>query len=152
MANSVSICSENVRFPYRRIRKKDIDRWLRAVCRAAFPKGATVTLIVCDNAAIRIINKKYRKKDRPTDVITFAYDESPFPARGTQETSGDIYLSLERAAENAAEYGVTLADEIQRLLVHGVLHMAGYDHERSVAEERRMRKREEEVLRGLRVR
>lgn len=90
-----------------------------------------------DNAGIQVINRDYRGKDMPTDVISFALeeegeDEMPIIFE-TEETVfprnlGDIIISTERAAEQAAEYGHTIEREIGFLAVHGFLHINGYDH------------------------
>ena len=114
-------------------------------------EGVQVSVIVTDNEAIREINSQYRNKDRATDVISFAYREDPFPEVEQElEELGDIYLSLERALEQSKEYEVTLKEETARLLVHGLLHLLGYDHERSKEDERIMEQKEEEVLQYLR--
>ncbi len=106
-----------------------------------------LTVIITDNAFIRDINKRYRGKDSPTDVISFAYREEPFPEIDTgDEELGDIYISIEKAAEQSADYGNDIQGEITRLLVHGILHLAGYDHEKGEDEAEKMRSLEEEIL------
>ena len=92
-----------------------------------------VSVSIVDNRYIHKINKKYRHIDRPTDVISFAfldsennYDKvlfSPGPV-----VLGDIYISLEKAKEQAEEYGHSLHRELSFLFVHGLLHLLGYDH------------------------
>ena len=72
---------------------------------------------------------------------------STFPRSNTEvEHLGDIYLSLERAFENSQEYSVDFISELKLLLVHGVLHLLGYDHELSERDDKRMREREQEIL------
>ena len=106
-----------------------------------------INLILTDNKFIHTINRDYRKKDRPTDVISFAYRDEPFPQmEGKKEVLGDIFLSLEQAQIQSIEYGVTFKEECNRLLVHSLLHLVGYDHERSKYAERIMRKKEDELL------
>lgn len=106
-----------------------------------------LTIIVTDNEFIHTINRDYRKKNRPTDVISFAYRENPFPvAPGEPENLGDIYISLERAREQASEYDVSLKEEVKRLLVHGFLHLLGYDHEKGRKEKTRMEEKEAELM------
>ena len=92
-----------------------------------------VSVSIVDNRYIHKINKKYRHIDRPTDVISFAfldnennYDKilfSPGPV-----VLGDIYISLEKAKEQAEEYGHSLHRELSFLFIHGLLHLLGYDH------------------------
>ena len=97
---------------------------------------------------IRDLNRRYRHKDRATDVLAFALREGAFDIVG--DALGDVVISLETARRQACEHGGTLVDEVDRLLVHGSLHLAGYDHEISPREERRMRRKEREVHARLR--
>ena len=90
-----------------------------------------VSVTLTDNAYIQTLNKKYRQIDRPTDVLSFALNEGEEPQiTGAPELNvlGDIVLSVERAKEQAAEYGHSLRREIAFLTVHGMLHLLGYDH------------------------
>jgi len=113
-------------------------------------ENVSISLILSDNEYIHTINKEYRKKDNPTDVISFAYREDPFPEIETEiEELGDIYLSLEKALEQSIEYEVTLEDEVKRLLIHGILHLIGFDHEKSDEDEKTMRDKEEEILNAI---
>jgi rRNA maturation RNase YbeY len=89
---------------------------------------------------------QYRKKDRTTDVLAFAMRDQPV----VSALLGDVVISVPTAQRQAKEGGRSLSEELAWLLVHGVLHLCGYDHERSDAEARRMKRREQEVLRGLR--
>ena len=109
-----------------------------------------VSVSIVDNRYIHKINKKYRHIDRPTDVISFAfldsennYDKvlfSPGPA-----VLGDIYISLEKAKEQAEEYGHSLHRELSFLFVHGLLHLLGYDHINK-EDEKEMFQLQEEIL------
>jgi len=80
-----------------------------------------VNIRVTSNREMQGLNRRFRKKNKPTDVLTF-------PSAG-QDTKGDIAISLEIAAANAAELGHSLATEVKVLILHGMLHLAGYDHE-----------------------
>lgn len=109
-----------------------------------------VSVSIVDNRYIHKINKKYRHIDRPTDVISFAfldsennYDKvlfSPGPV-----VLGDIYISLEKAKEQAEEYGHSLHRELSFLFVHGLLHLLGYDHINE-KDEKEMFQLQEEIL------
>ncbi len=109
-----------------------------------------VSVSIVDNRYIHKINKKYRGIDRPTDVISFAfldsennYDKilfSPGPV-----VLGDIYISLDKAKEQAEEYGHSLHRELSFLFVHGLLHLLGYDHMNKEDEEQ-MFKLQEDIL------
>ena len=135
-----------IRFPYHGLAKKEVRQFADTICSIMKLRRARMTIVLTDNSSIRSINKKYRKKDRPTDVISFAFRDSAFPApeRGAEDL-GDLYLSLEQAWLQRA-FSASFHDEVKRLLVHGILHLLGYDHEKSAQEESRMRKKEEEVL------
>ncbi len=80
-----------------------------------------VELLLTDNAQIRELNKTYRGKDAPTDVLSFSLAD--------EKRLGQIVISVERAEEQAEELGQALQDELQFLFVHGLLHLLGYDHE-----------------------
>lgn len=84
-------------------------------------KQGTLELLLTDNATIQELNKTYRKKDKPTDVLSFPFDES--------ENLGQIVISVERAQTQADEIGQSLEEELIFLFTHGVLHLLGYDHE-----------------------
>ncbi|MCL2689294.1 MAG: rRNA maturation RNase YbeY [Chitinispirillia bacterium] len=95
----------------------------------------TTTLILCSDYFIRKLNREYRGKDKPTDVLSFEF--------GDDDLLGEVYISLQRAKVQARAYGLTYEEELKRLLVHGLLHLMGYDHikktERAVMEEREKR-------------
>jgi probable rRNA maturation factor len=90
---------------------------------------------------MRALNRRYRGKDRTTDVLSFALREGPF-GDVQPEMLGDIVISVPVAEKQARERGHSLSREIEHLLVHGLLHLLGYDHERGHAEARRMRRKE----------
>jgi probable rRNA maturation factor len=108
---------------------------------------AQLSVLLTDDAAIRRLNRDYRGTDAATDVLSFAQREGEQFAFASSEPAhlGDVAISLETAERQAAERGVALGDELAHLLVHGILHLLGYDHERP-AEARLMRSREEAIL------
>ena len=90
---------------------------------------AEIGLMFVDNEQIREMNSAYRDKDSATDVLSFPMYEADEAIEDEEEILlGDIVISLERAAEQAEEYGHSLEREVMYLLVHGLLHLAGYDH------------------------
>ena len=92
---------------------------------------AEVSITLTNNAYIHELNKKYRQIDRPTDVLSFALNvsEEPEVEDGPEiNVLGDIIISVERAEEQAAEYGHSVRREMAFLTVHGMLHLLGYDH------------------------
>jgi len=98
---------------------------------------AEVTVSLVDDAEIHRLNRDYRRKDRPTDVLAFAMREGR-RAPGDDAILGDVVISVDTAARQARQRRATTADEVRALLIHGLLHLLGYDHERSAAEARRM--------------
>jgi len=108
-------------------------------------EGAELSLYVTDDQEIRELNRTYRKKDRPTDVLSFPLGEK---AEGYL-LLGDVVISQDAAERQAKELGHSLKEEIKRLAVHGLIHLLGYDHEKGGEEERRFRALEEEILSKL---
>lgn len=91
-------------------------------------ENAIFNIIIVDNKTIHYLNKEYRGIDRSTDVISFALeDESDF-VKLEYRVLGDIYISIEKAREQAQTYGHSFLRELSFLTVHGILHLLGYDH------------------------
>lgn len=114
----------------------------RFVTRARRAAGASgeVNVLVTSSRAMRVLNRSFRGLDKPTDVLSF-------PAiAGTPKLAGDIAISAEIAGANARRYGHSPAQEVKILALHGILHLAGYDHERDGGE---MARREERLRRAL---
>ncbi len=107
---------------------------------------AELSILILDDDGIQKINCKYLQRDHPTNVISFAMQEGE--GAGIVPTLlGDVVISAERAATDATEAGIHFMHEVWFLLVHGVLHLLGYDHERgTVAEAKRMEAKELEVF------
>lgn len=109
-------------------------------------ENVSFNLIIVDNNYIHELNKTYRHIDRETDVITFALeDEDTIVLPNEERILGDIYISIDRAREQAKEYGHSLLRELSFLAVHGFYHLLGYDHQ-TPEEEKIMFTRQEEVL------
>lgn len=89
--------------------------------------ASEVSLVLCDDAFIHPLNRDHRNKDRPTDVLAFAQREGEF-AFLDDHLLGDVIISLETAQRQADERGHSLLTELEILLVHGTLHLLGYDH------------------------
>lgn len=108
--------------------------------------SAELSLVLVGNREIRRLNARYRRKDEPTDVLSFPLGEK-LPSGKT--VLGDVIISVEQAKKQAAENNKKLAAEMETLLIHGILHLLGFDHERSLKEERRMKRMEGRIHRSL---
>jgi probable rRNA maturation factor len=107
-----------------------------------------LSIALVGDAEMQALNRDWRGKDRPTDVLAFALREGEH-ADVHADVLGDVVISLDTAARQAAARGATAADEVRVLLAHGVLHLLGYDHERSPADARRMFAKQRALLRAL---
>lgn len=130
------------------ITEEKVEKYIGDVLRGEFDSDKPVYLSVAlvGNEDIQRINRDYRGKDQPTDVISFAYHETEDFNIGPYDTLGDIVISLERVKEQAADYGHTFQREFYYVLTHGLLHLLGYDHIEE-DEKKEMREKEEEILR-----
>lgn len=130
------------------VRRRAVDRVVRHVLRTRGHSSVGLTVAFVGDQAIRRLNREYRSKDRPTDVLAFAMREAsqPLPNRSML---GDIVISIPTARRNAKEAGHSVDRELTVLIVHGLLHLCGYDHERGSREARRMFRRERQVLSTL---
>jgi probable rRNA maturation factor len=152
MRNIEIFTEGNVTLPYNNISEDFFISVMESTLIHTDTDNVSVNLILTDNNYIQSVNSDYRGKDRPTDVISFAYRDEPFPAiDNTLEELGDIYISLEKASEQASEYKVTFTDELKRLIIHGVLHLLGFDHEKSDEEHERMSSLENEIFRIIKT-
>lgn len=104
-------------------------------------------VIFVDNQYIHELNKNYRGIDRPTDVITFALEDGEEVDLNAWRILGDIYISIDKAKEQAIEYGHPFLRELAFLTVHGFLHLLGYDH-MNKEDEKKMFSEQEEILNG----
>ena len=120
----------------------EIKKLMDYACKYQKLDNVIFNIIIVDNETIHQINKEYRGIDRPTDVISFALEDekdmiiSPDAGR----VLGDIYISIDKAREQAIEYGHSFLREFAFLCVHGFLHLQGYDH---------MKEEDEKVMFGL---
>jgi probable rRNA maturation factor len=126
---------------------------VRRAARAALasaPVGGPVELSValCDDATMKTLNREWRGKNKPTNVLSFPHSDAPPP--GAPRHLGDVILGLETMQREAADQRKPLADHLLHLVVHGVLHLLGFDHELA-AEAREMERREVRILAGLGV-
>jgi probable rRNA maturation factor len=121
---------------------------LRKLLSLTGQQNAEVSVLLVGDTAMRSLNRRYRGKDRTTDVLSFPLREGRF-SRIQPHVLGDIVLSLPAAARQAKAAGEPRRVEIERLLVHGYLHLLGYDHEESRVEAGRMEVRERRLRKAL---
>ncbi len=126
----------------------DMKKCVRAAVSREYEDGEfEVYITVCDNEYIHSLNAEYRGVDRPTDVLSFPMDDFDLPD-GLKEL-GDIVISIDKAAEQAAEYGHSLRREMCFLSVHSTLHLLGYDHEQGEEQRIEMERMQDEILDSL---
>ena len=114
----VSFFTEDIAFPFKE--KRLTSRWLKFVASSETKKLGDVAVIFCSDNYILDVNLKYLQHDYYTDIITFDYCEG-------DTLSGDLFISIDSVRENASFYGTEFADELNRVMVHGLLHLIGYD-------------------------
>ncbi|WP_462137427.1 rRNA maturation RNase YbeY [Candidatus Mycalebacterium sp.] len=107
---------------------------------ALFSLGGEVSIAVVDDAEMRELNRIYRKILKTTDVLSFE--------QNTKELAGDVAISIQTARRRAGLYGITFEEEIKRLVIHGIAHLAGHTHKKK-KEREKMRAEESRVLRAV---
>ena len=123
-----------------------LDRQARAILSDVGEASAELGILFVGDQRMRSLNRQYRGKDRTTDVLAFAMREAP---HSSSSLLGDVVIAVPTAARQAKEGQRSLDEELTVLLVHGILHLCGYDHERSEKEARRMHRRERMILGSL---
>lgn len=126
----------------------DCERWERFAARAleVVPaKGAGVTVAFVSDRAMGELNRRWRGKRGTTDVLSFPAGQDEFERAAEGAMLGDVVISVEQAERQAAEHGLSFEREVEQLILHGMLHLCGYDHERDAGEmnalELRLRRR-----------
>ena len=132
----ISYFFEDTTFQFK---KKTLNnKWLRLVAESEIRRVGQINIIFCSDNYILDVNQQYLQHDYFTDIITFDYCEG-------DRLSGDLFISVDTVRENSVEYGTEFDDELNRVIVHGVLHLIGYDdhNDSDIAE---MRKKEDYYL------
>lgn len=114
-----------------RRRKMDSESWERfgeQALKTIGKVGHHATIAFVSDRQIRVLNQRFRGLDKPTDVLSFPADDEEF-TETSEPNLGDIAISVERAESQAAENGLTFEKEIAQLILHGLLHLCGHDHE-----------------------
>ena len=120
-----------------------IQQWLSKVIVSEDKKEGEINYIFCDDDYLLEINRQYLDHDTLTDIISFDYSVG-------KELHGDIFISVERVRENAADFGVSFEEELLRVLSHGVLHYCGYK-DKTESDEMVMRQKEDEKMKMFHV-
>lgn len=115
---SIRFFNEDVRLP--KFKKRIISSWIKqAIFEEGFEVGE-ISFIFCSDSYLLDVNRKYLNHDYFTDIITFDYVENGL-------VSGDIFISVDRVKENSGLFNVSFFDELKRILIHGILHLTGYN-------------------------
>lgn len=120
-----------------KIDTKQFQEFGESALQAINPQSRDVTIVFVSDKAIRTLNHCFRGKDYPTDVLSFPIEAAPFEA-ANQMHLGDVVISLHRAQAQAKEHGLSFANEVKQLILHGLLHLCGYDHETDGGEMNRL--------------
>lgn len=114
------------------------NKWLRLVAESEIRKLGDINIIFCSDNYILDINQRFLSHDYFTDIITFDYCEG-------DKLSGDLFISVDSVKENSLQYGTEFNDELNRVMVHGILHLIGYD-DHTKAQQKQMRQKEDYYL------
>ena len=132
----ISFFIENIN--YRLIDKHKLKAWISNACTSEKAKIESIIYIFSDDEFIHQINKDYLRHNTYTDIITFDLSEK-------DTLDGEIYISLERVKDNAQKFEVKFVDEIHRVMIHGVLHLLGYN-DKTPSQQRKMKAKEDFYL------
>ncbi len=132
--------------------KRDLARALRLLDLSQ----TELSVVFVNSERMRRLNARYRGVDRSTDVLSFPLSDDSSSAKrhelpGGPAPLGDIVICVPKALAQAKQYGLTFRQEIRRLLVHGLLHLVGYDHELSPYQKKKMEKKERELLDAIKT-
>jgi len=102
------------------IAKQTLNQWIKAVAASYGKNTGEIAYVFCNDERILQVNRQYLNHDYYTDIITFDYSEG-------KKISGDIFISVDTVKSNAEEYKVTFEEELNRIIIHGILHLCGND-------------------------
>ncbi len=128
-ADTMIVTAPEVRVPRGTLPRRELSRFVREVCETIPLKGA-VSILLTTDAAMKALNQEFRRKNKPTDILSFPAENLLVgPAY-----AGDLAVSIETAATQAVNHGHSLLLEVQILLLHGLLHLSGHDHEQDTGQ------------------
>lgn len=120
----------------------NIETIINTIKNGVFPNASAIEVVFCNNAYIQEINKQVLNHDYPTDIITFYYDQEK------PELDAELLISIEEISANAKTYNTSIDTELKRVIIHGCLHLLGYD-DKTDSEKKVMREKENEYLHKL---
>ncbi|MDX1949655.1 MAG: rRNA maturation RNase YbeY [Rickettsiales bacterium] len=143
------------------ISKKSLNATLAELKLLEFFKGCEVSIFVCDNLEIKKINRKYRKKNKPTNVLSFPFlefyngkylgNKKLFSALPKPQIIGEIIISLEKCFEESETQNIPFYNHLTHLFIHSILHILGFDHERNDSDAEIMENLEGKILKTLKI-
>jgi len=128
--------AKDISFP--KIKRRETTRWIKQVIEHFHKKLGVITYVFCSDEEILRINRQYLNHDYYTDIITFDYSEG-------DKLSGDLFISLETVKTNSEKYKTNFIEELHRVMIHGILHLCGYEDD-TPKEKKVMRLKEDEAL------
>ena len=128
--------AEGIKFPD--IKRRNTTSWIRFVTEIYQKRVGDISYIFCSDEVILEVNKEYLQHDYYTDIITFDYTEG-------DTISGDLFISLDTVRSNSEQFGTLFQDELDRVIIHGILHLCGFK-DKTPEEEKQMRELEEQAL------
>ena len=128
-----------------KIALKRIEQTTQAILNALDSPDGELSILIVDDQQIEILNKEYLNKEGPTNVISFPMREGKFLNINPQ-LLGDVVISIETAGQEGKLAGITMEERFMQLLVHGILHLFSYDHEKTKQEAHRMEKKSKDLL------
>jgi rRNA maturation RNase YbeY len=132
----VNYCTIDISFP--KIKKRETTQWIKRVIEHFHKQLGAITYIFCSDKEILRINEYYLKHDYYTDIITFNYSEGNVLA-------GDLFISLDTIKTNSYKFKTEFSEELRRVMIHGILHLCGFE-DNTLDEKRIMRRKENEAI------
>ena len=131
-----------------RIAHEEIKKKAKTILNALECHDGELSILIVNDPEIAKLNKTYLGRSGPTNVIAFSMQEGPF-GQISPNLLGDVVISLDTAAREAEDAGISVESRLDQLLIHGVLHLFGFDHDKTSEQAKAMRMKEEELLKLL---
>ena len=131
-----------------RISHDETEKKAETILNALECRDGELSILIVDDPEIAGLNKRYLSRSGPTNVIAFPMQQGPF-GQITPNLLGDVVISIDTAAREAQEAGISVESRLEQLLIHGILHLLGFDHEKTSEQAKAMRIKEEELLKLL---